>query len=161
MTSFTAKFITAYLGALNNTLDVDFRQVINGMDNSDFYEDQTDISGTRTGFALPSALTPIFRSARDAPGDRYSWTRPPFGSASDLAAAGAWDSGFNTTLSAYSDDLGDTMTVASSSVFTPVQITGGFKLNTEPVVARQLTSQWSWGAEPHWLDRREPDFVYG
>lgn len=158
--AFLSLLVTPYLGALNEDLSITFRQVINGMNNGDFLETEANLDGTRTGISLPSALTTIFRSARDAPGDRYSWTRPPFGSGSDLEDGGVWKSTFNTTLADYAGDLSEVLTPTGDDILTPCQITGGFKLGEDPTLARLLGTDWSYGLSPHWLDRREPDFEY-
>ena len=158
--SYAAKFDSAALGLLNEDHELLYRQVINGMDNSDYIEITPQDSGTRTGASLPSALTPVFRSARDQPGDRYSWQRWPFGSVSDLVQTGLWASGFGTGLASFANLLDDTMSLGTGEIVEPCQITGGFKLGTDPVFVRPLTGEWAYGVQAHWLESRQPTYTY-
>lgn len=155
-----SKFESSVLNLLNEDSVLIGRVIINGMNISDFVDLVPNDSGTKTGASLPPALTPVFRSARDQPGDHYSYQRWPFGSVSDLGDGGLWTSAFQTALASFTDLLEDTLTLGSGDVLEPCQITGPFLLSTPPTFARALTLQWAYGPQPHWLESRQPAFTY-
>lgn len=154
------KFTSSILGLLNEDNTLLARSTINGMNNSDFLESVPNSNGSRTGASLPPGLTPVFRSERSQPGDRYSWQRWPFGSVSDLSDGGLWTSPMGTALAAFTDLLDDTLAPGTGEILEPCQITGGFILGTSPTFVRSLTGQWAFGIQPHWLESRQPDYTY-
>jgi hypothetical protein len=155
-TGLNAAIIADFLGVLNENLTVSGVQIINGMDNDDYFETFVSQSGTRTGTQLPLGLATGFRSDRSGPGYRYTHHALPFGSQSDLAGnAGRWATAFQAELDVIAEILGDSFNATGPVDMVPVQLTGGFKFGVTPVVKQVIDGLWSYNRWPTFVRTRQ------
>lgn len=150
-----ATFIDAMVGLVNEDQEVSSAQVINGMDNLDFYEEAVATAGTRTGTALPTFIGFGIRSFLRGPGYRRSRHTLPFGSVSDLDSFnGFWSSAIRTAADPLIESFGEEQDVGTTQI-EPVQLAGSFILGTEPTVRQVLTGQWERNDIPTKQDTRQ------
>lgn len=127
------------------TTDMTWQSIeyVNGMNNSDYYEEfnPDSVAGSRTvATPAPSFIAMSFRSNRTGPGTRYGYKRF-CGFNNEDYVDNQWVSGLDTLRATLADKLALTLTNATYQ-FKPCVLRGGFKLGVNPVMAFQVTS-WS------------------
>lgn len=135
-------------------------EIINGMNNLDFYYYDTDSDGVYDGgLDIPPQGAYAFRSPSGGPGSRYSYKRFVGCMTGALASTGfpIWNTGFREgAMSTAAIALG-TVLEGAMGTYTPAQVTGGFKLGEEPEVAQFLEGNWSFNS---WMSTQRTRAAY-
>lgn len=125
-------------------------EAINGMDNAEFEVEEVTTPGTNAGggAVLPAQIAAVFRSPNAGPGTRYSYRAFSGFTSSQLeGTGGTWDNTQLDELDAVCVALGAILEGANG-LYTPVQLTGGFRLGTPPDVGRTVVGNWLYNYVP-------------
>jgi hypothetical protein len=136
--------VAALKPAMNIRAFLDNVFVINGNDNSEYANLVLGDAGTwATGSDLPPHFAFAFRSPYPGPGKRYSYKRL-WGPTSSMftPTGGALNVTINAILSDICIAFGAEL-IGATVGYTPVQVTGGFKLGVVPTVAHLLIGTWA------------------
>lgn len=132
---------------------------VNGMDNADFSDTNPQVTGVRTGTALPPFLAVEYRSSWRGPGTRRSYHRFPGGVTADLSANGFWISSMLDELAAAAPTFGQVLEHTEGAV-TPCTIVGNFQLGVTPVFNQYAQGVWEYLQLPTSQVGRKRDFLW-